>query len=245
VKEIESESVTVMTEFEKCMERKLKALGYHAKDVDVNDVSAIVSFIEDRIVRHYEIEDRGPLGERDEADGKAFSKYLKDLECPSRVIKSKDVRVRLQWLVSHATSLAFEERKKVPPVEEKHAVDENVLKSVKQLARALDIQCDDTSSTGILRTLRAVEVKLQKQLVEKTKTTSSKRASSSCDGTLRALPLGFTTGNDMLDSAATVLRMLYIEDLRTLQNDVNKLLVQVQEFTADPKTDSSLGRVGR
>jgi RLL motif-containing protein 1 len=34
-------------------------------------------------------------------------------------------------------------------------------------------------------------------------------------------------------------------DLRELQDAVNDILITVQEFTADPRTDSSLGKVGR
>jgi len=43
----------------------------------------------------------------------------------------------------------------------------------------------------------------------------------------------------------SVLRMLYVADLRELQDAVNEILVEVQSYTADPKTDSSLGVVGR
>ena len=38
--------------------------------------------------------------------------------------------------------------------------------------------------------------------------------------------------------------MLYVADLRKLQDAVNTTIVALQEFTANPKTDSRLGRVG-
>jgi RLL motif-containing protein 1 len=57
-------------------------------------------------------------------------------------------------------------------------------------------------------------------------------------------PLGFSTGNDKLDQAAKVLRLLHLQDLRELQTLINEVIVSVQEFTADPKTDSRLGKVG-
>lgn len=58
-------------------------------------------------------------------------------------------------------------------------------------------------------------------------------------------PLGFETGDAALDRAATVLRMLYVRDLRGLQSAVDRALVSVQELTADPRTDASKGKVGR
>lgn len=39
--------------------------------------------------------------------------------------------------------------------------------------------------------------------------------------------------------------VLYILDLRELQDAVNDILVTVQEFTANPRTDAALGQVGR
>lgn len=74
-------------------------------------------------------------------------------------------------------------------------------------------------------------------------------------GELEAIPLGFTTGGESdrlhllhfgssplcfidksVDKAATVLRLLYIQNLRELQTLVNEVLVVVQEFTANPQT---------
>ena len=48
-----------------------------------------------------------------------------------------------------------------------------------------------------------------------------------------------------LDAAATLLRLLYIRDLRALQAQVDGAVVAVQELTANPCTDARLGRVGR
>ena len=61
-----------------------------------------------------------------------------------------------------------------------------------------------------------------------------------------AFPLGFETGGgEALDAAARVLRMLHVRRLRELQDGVNRAIVAMQEYTANPKTDSRLGRVGR
>ena len=61
---------------------------------------------------------------------------------------------------------------------------------------------------------------------------------------LEDFPLGFTTGDNDLARAATVLRLLYVADLREFQTEINTLVAQIQELTAEPKTDSRLGKVG-
>ncbi|XP_076267952.1 RNA transcription, translation and transport factor protein [Rhynchophorus ferrugineus] len=57
--------------------------------------------------------------------------------------------------------------------------------------------------------------------------------------------LGFDLNDPVLNKAAKILRMLYIQDLRNLQTKANELIVGVQSVTANPKTDTKLGQVGR
>lgn len=52
-------------------------------------------------------------------------------------------------------------------------------------------------------------------------------------------------GDYVLNHAAKILRLLYIHDLRDLQTQINETIVAVQSITADPKTDTKLGQVGR
>lgn len=47
-----------------------------------------------------------------------------------------------------------------------------------------------------------------------------------------------------LNEAAKILRLLHIKELRDLQTKINEAIVTIQKITANPKTDSSLGRVG-
>lgn len=58
-------------------------------------------------------------------------------------------------------------------------------------------------------------------------------------------PLGFTLGDPSLDDKARALRLLYLLDLRQLQDAVNDILIRAQNCIADPKTRLSAGRVGR
>ncbi|XP_049528988.1 RNA transcription, translation and transport factor protein-like [Dermacentor silvarum] len=62
---------------------------------------------------------------------------------------------------------------------------------------------------------------------------------------LKESSLGFDTGDPVLNQAAKVLRLLYVQDLRDLQTRINEAIVAVQTITANPKTDTRLGKVGR
>ena len=48
-----------------------------------------------------------------------------------------------------------------------------------------------------------------------------------------------------MNDAAKILRLLHIKELRDLQTKINETIASIQSITANPKTDSSLGRVGR
>jgi hypothetical protein len=67
---------------------------------------------------------------------------------------------------------------------------------------------------------------------------------SGVDFTLSQMPLGFDTGEIVINEAAKVLRLLYIQDLRVLQTKINETIVAVQSLVADPRTDSKLGKIG-
>lgn len=51
--------------------------------------------------------------------------------------------------------------------------------------------------------------------------------------------------DNIINNAAKVLRLLHVRELRELQTKINETIVLIQNITANPKTDSSLGRVGR
>ena len=62
---------------------------------------------------------------------------------------------------------------------------------------------------------------------------------------LEDFPLGFDTGDVQINKAATVLKMLHLWDFREMQNDLNAHIVLGQEYTANPRTNTALGKVGR
>jgi len=62
---------------------------------------------------------------------------------------------------------------------------------------------------------------------------------------VRHYDLGFKTTDGQLDAACTVLRMLYIRDLAEYQAQGTEMILKLQQFSANPKTNSRLGKVGR
>jgi len=47
-----------------------------------------------------------------------------------------------------------------------------------------------------------------------------------------------------VEQAARILRLLQIQSIREMQTVINETIVDVQNLTADPRTDSKLGKVG-
>lgn len=55
---------------------------------------------------------------------------------------------------------------------------------------------------------------------------------------------GMDLGDPVLNQAAKILRLLHIQNIRQLQTQINELIVAAQNITANPKTDTKLGKVG-
>ena len=52
-------------------------------------------------------------------------------------------------------------------------------------------------------------------------------------------------GQPGLGKALKILRLMHLKELRSLQDDINDTIESVQALTANPKTDTRLGKVGR
>lgn len=61
---------------------------------------------------------------------------------------------------------------------------------------------------------------------------------------LSDMVLGFETADKGLLEPCKILRLLHIDQMRHLQTQMDQALVAVQSITADPKTNSDLGKVG-
>ena len=70
---------------------------------------------------------------------------------------------------------------------------------------------------------------------------------NSVEVNLQEHDFGFTekSMDPVLREAAKILRMLHLTQLRKLQSEINNTIEMVQGVTANPKTDTKLGKVGR
>ena len=111
-----------------------------------------------------------------------------------------------------------------------------------------------------LITLRAIAILLKRQkksslnsaiqqqppISKAVSESKKKKLTSQVDENILKRPFNSAAKYDpQLNRAANVLRLLYINDLRELQTQINALIVQVQSLTANPKPDTTLGKVGR
>jgi len=117
-----------------------------------------------------------------------------------------------------------------PPPSRPHEIPQDFKDATSEIAQMFGIQAprSDREIEKFLKALtNLVERKLEKQ-----------PEGSIQAGNLLDFPLGFQTGDNRLDAAARVLRILYINDLKDVQNEINSVLTYAQNYTADPKTST-------
>lgn len=113
------------------------------------------------------------------------------------------------------------------------------MEGINRLATLLNIQAhpEDPSVT-----LRAVAKYADTYLSKEARQSSAKQGKPL---ELSEVSLGFDLRHSSVNEAAKILRLLFIDDIRDLQTRINEAIVAVQTLTADPRTDTRLGLVGR
>jgi len=233
----------------------------------LEEVVNLIIWLEDRVIRHYEVKQRGPL--RDYSDRtkwtNAFQAYLDSLfsedpnaKCP---FSKKSVTAAVNWLLGQAILIVYEEKAdkfnavaadiSCAPVRGKAAniIEGEVVGSLTSELEGLLLSlnlgnkgeslCQDQHEKleHVVQRLPAAQSIMRSKLG---------RASRHATGQFEMdFPSGFEMGSQSLDQAAAVLKMLYVVDLRELQSGINAVLCEAQHWTANPKTDSRLGKVGR
>lgn len=250
-------------------QRKLNALDYPQPDhFDTkNDTQwkNLVLWLEDQKIRHFKIEDRGAL--RNIANPQwtsTFTQYLAELNCP---YTGCDVEVIVDWLLGYAVRLEYgddvdqfktvikasaectashQSAPSTNPLDTLNFEDADFKAGVASLAMLMQIP----PHLDHLQQLKAISVLVNNTLTKEVLLSTKEKDLTSVKSLDEHIPLektelGFDAGDYILSDAAKVVRLLHMKQLRDLQTKINAAIVAVQAVTADPKTDSRLGKVGR
>ncbi|XP_022119509.2 RNA transcription, translation and transport factor protein [Pieris rapae] len=219
---------------------KLTALGHPNPETfnceDEKEYRSVVLWLEDQKIRHYKIEEREGLRNIDSENWKeAYDNYQNDLVSP---VVDGTLNEQLNWLLSYAVRLEFADnvsKYKDVKVEQPKQAAPNVVSS-----NPLDNLNFDSPAfkAGVDRVCTLVGVGPHPD---------SKFRLAAVAKILKNSPHPEPQKSDhiVINQPIDVLNLLFIQDLRELQTKINEALVAVQTITADPRTDTKLGKVGR
>nr|CAG4649567.1 EOG090X0ARU [Scapholeberis mucronata]SVE93795.1 EOG090X0ARU [Scapholeberis mucronata] len=238
--------------------RKLQALGFPSPETlntaDENQFRTTVVWLEDQKIRRYKIEDREPLRATNvEEWNLGFLQYLKDLDYPYTAQSRPEI---LDWLLGIAIQLEFNENPQsysssTPKVHQQSSIKTNPLDNldfesedfkagVNQLANLLQV----VQHPDHLVTLQGICCLIEEKFNHESIQVASKQVEPGNKVEFNKISFGMQIKAPNLSQAANILRYLFINDLRDLQTKINECLVSVQTLTANPKTDTKLGKVG-
>ncbi|CAK9806417.1 RNA transcription, translation and transport factor protein [Anthophora plagiata] len=247
-------------------QRRLQALNYIEWDkVNVNDPQhfrKVALWLEDQKIRQYDIKDRQLLRDlKSDNWPQSFAKYCKDLKCPV----SGNIMDQFLWIIGHAIWLEAEnnvdkysqnvkeiklKRKQeasVPSFKSKNPLDnldfdsnpfKNGIHSVAKLLRI-------PKHPNHLITLKACSKLVQRRLNNEALQNPNSKIIRGKPYPVMNIHPGFEFKKPAVENAAKILALLYIQDIRNLQTKINEVIVRVQSITANPKTDTKIGSVGR
>ncbi|XP_012538552.1 RNA transcription, translation and transport factor protein [Monomorium pharaonis] len=247
-------------------ERKLRALGYLEWDkVDGNNTEhfrKVIVWLEDQKIRLYTIEDRQKLRDITSPEWpNIFEKYCNDVNCS---ITNKNEVDLLEWFLGYAIWLEFgddckkyqqvigskaknKEEVKVPNIKSTNPLDtlnfdnDAFKNGVNSIAKLLNVPKHSDHLITLQACSKLVCNKLNSDAIKQSNNTMNAKNKSQT----KMVGPSFHMGDAMLDNAAKGLSLLYIQDLRNLQTKINETIVAVQNITANPKTDTKLGKVGK
>lgn len=245
------------------VQRKLKALGYssvQANIKDSNEFRKIVAWVEKNKINKCEKNYRNDLlNVQSPSWDKVFNAYLDSLKCP--IASNSYSEALLDWILGLAVQLQYhqqserynkinvvaEDVKQVPKIIADNPLDNidfsssEFAEGVLVIARLLKL----TPHPDPLLTLEACSKMIKARLNMDVQANPQEYIITGTAFPYQSADLGFDLGETVLNQAAKLLRLLYIRDLRNLQTSANECIVAVQSVTANPKTDTRLGKVGR
>nr|SVE75302.1 EOG090X0ARU [Daphnia dolichocephala] len=237
--------------------RKLQALGFPNPDTlntaDEKQFRSTIVWLEDQKIRRYKIEDREHLRNITATEwNQAFEQYMNDLDCPFTNGTRPEV---LDWLLGLAVQLEFNEKpesytanpksqeqayQKINPLDNLDFNSDDFKTGVNQLANILQVPQHSNHLVTLEGICNIIEEKFNQNALKE----SLKAKNPGNPVQFDNINFGLDIKSTSLASAANILRYLFIHDLRDLQTKINECLVSVQALTANPKTDTKLGKVG-
>ncbi|XP_025831426.1 RNA transcription, translation and transport factor protein [Agrilus planipennis] len=242
--------------------RKLSALNYPQPETvnvkDEKEFRKIIVWLEDKKIKMYKPENRKNLSDISASDwGKIYQKYKDDVNCQ---VSNNIADEELDWFLGLALKTEYLENKekygkhtvknikskKIPNVVADNPLDHLDFSSkefsdgIKTIAQMLNCPIHPDSLITLQALSKIICNRLNREALQKPELVVIKGTPFPFQDT----NLGFDLGDAVLNKAVKVLRLLYIHDLRDLQTKANELIVGVQSITANPKTDTALGKVG-
>lgn len=219
---------------------KLTALGHPNPESfnceDEKEYRSVVLWLEDQKIRHYKIEEREGLRNIDGDNWKeAYDIYQRDLVSPATEGQPNE---QLNWLLSYAVRLEYADN-----VDKyKNAKIEQPKQAAPNVVSTNPLDNLDFSSPAFKAGVERVSA-----LTGVGPHPDPKYRLAAIAKILKTSPHidVAKTGANIIQQPADVLKLLFVQDLRDLQTKINEALVAVQAVTADPRTDTKLGRVGR
>lgn len=213
---------------------------------DELSMQKLVCWLEDAHIRRWSVAERAQL--RCTPFAPALDAYSTALSLPDDC--EKDVSIAVQYLLDVALSLYFEDcadmfnrpidpwAGRVVPEVKGASGDADVHRAAHELLSALNVDSAELSAADAVHVAADIA---EERLAHDAPQPPREDSANNMDG----LPLGFATGDPLVDRVATVMRLLHVAELRKFQNTINEVIANMQSVTANPKTNVRQGKVGR
>lgn len=235
--------------------RKLNALGY--PEIDQISLSGpsyckVILWLEEEKIRLYAKNDRRVLRDFNKAWYEHVQTYCKDLDVEAEGLHESNTKVKLKVL-NALTGLAVldvyrdhmeAEQLSIVPQSKPHLSADERNRKLEDMMLPLNklLGCfnlpqlpHDSGDATIIAGLKCIHARI----------CPPRKGDSHQTLDINKLPVAVAVDDPELKRAAVILRMLHGIELRGLQVNINTVINELQQLTADPKTDARLGRVGR